>query len=105
MLEEAIKFCTEYLVQFDNCKWLKAGLPFESLMVHCHLLHVADDALKKELLLWHNSFMKASSCLALAGRWRLEDTCSLDSVGNLQAEVALGKGSLGKCHFESQKLS
>ena len=31
--------------------------------------------------------------------------CTLSSVGNLQAEVGLGKDRLGKCHSELQKLS
>lgn len=31
--------------------------------------------------------------------------CSLNSVGNLQAEVGLSKGRLGKCRFELQKPS
>lgn len=35
-----VGLCTKYLVWFDNCKWLKAGLPLRSSAVQCPLLHV-----------------------------------------------------------------
>lgn len=68
-----VRLCTKYLVWFDNCKWLKAGLPLRSSAVQCPFTACSrQDAFKRSY-----NCDTTVSWRKEAGRWRLVYRCVL----------------------------